>query len=47
MINIIGKLKYQQNLSEQEKQLAKHILANKEMVIYMSAEQLVEEADAS
>ena len=47
MINIIGKLKYQSNLSEQEKQLATHILANKEMVIYMSAEQLVEEADAS
>lgn len=47
MINIIGKLKYQTNFSEQEKALANHILEHKEMVIYMNAEQLVEEADAS
>lgn len=47
MINIIGKLKYQSNLSEQEKALADHILKHKEMVIYMNAEQLVDEADAS
>lgn len=47
MINVIGKLKYQSNLSEQEKQLAKHILKHKEMVIYMNAQQLCDEAEVS
>ena len=47
MTNLIGKLKYQNNLSEQEKEVACYILANKENIPQMSVDELSEKANAS